>query len=59
MYIREMFNQYNVRVSDTSYIPVEENQVFNMKAYSVSRKITNLADKTMAQQCKFKSMYIG
>ncbi|MGB2562355.1 glycosyltransferase family 2 protein [Leuconostoc mesenteroides] len=45
MYRRAMLNQYNVRFPDSSYIPVEEDQVFNMKAYSVSRKISILADK--------------
>lgn len=45
MYWRAMLNQYDVRFHDSSYIPVEEGQVFNMKAYSVSRKITILADK--------------
>ncbi|WP_430495689.1 glycosyltransferase family 2 protein [Leuconostoc mesenteroides] len=45
MYRRAMLNQYDVRFPDSSYIPVEEDQVFNMKAYSVSRKISILADK--------------
>ena len=45
MYRRSMLNQYDVRFPDSSYIPVEEDQVFNMKAYSVSRKISILADK--------------
>ncbi|ASR69477.1 glycosyltransferase family 2 protein [Leuconostoc mesenteroides] len=45
MYRRAMLNQYVVRFPDSSYIPVEEDQVFNMKAYSVSRKISILADK--------------
>lgn len=45
MYRRVMLNQYDVRFPDSSYIPVEEDQVFNMKAYSVSRKISILADK--------------
>ncbi|WP_237048890.1 hypothetical protein [Leuconostoc mesenteroides] len=40
-----MLNQYDVKFPDSSYIPVEEDQVFNMKAYSVSRKISILADK--------------
>ncbi|WP_273709297.1 glycosyltransferase family 2 protein [Leuconostoc mesenteroides] len=45
MYRRAMLNQHDVRFPDSSYIPVEEDQVFNMKAYSVSRKISILADK--------------
>ncbi|MBZ1527744.1 glycosyltransferase family 2 protein [Leuconostoc mesenteroides] len=45
MYRRAMLNQYDVRFPDSSYIPVEEDQVFNMKAYSISRKISILADK--------------
>jgi hypothetical protein len=45
MYRLAMLNQYDVRFPDSSYIPVEEDQVFNMKAYSVSRKISILADK--------------
>lgn len=45
MYRRAMLNQYDVRFPDISYIPVEEDQAFNMKAYSVSRKISILADK--------------
>lgn len=45
MYRRSMLNEYNVRFYDSDYIPVEEDQVFNMKAYSVSRKISTLADK--------------
>ncbi len=45
MYRRAILNQYAVRFPDSSYIPVEEDQVFNMKAYSVSRKISILADK--------------
>ncbi|MBZ5986787.1 glycosyltransferase family 2 protein [Leuconostoc gelidum] len=45
MYRRSMLNEYDVRFYDSSYIPVEEDQVFNMKAYSVSRKISILADK--------------
>lgn len=45
MYRRSMLNEYNVRFYDSDYIPVEEDQVFNMKAYSVSRKISVLADK--------------
>ncbi|WKY78600.1 hypothetical protein PH197_04905 [Leuconostoc lactis] len=45
MYRRATLNQYDVRFPDSSYIPVEEDQVFNMKAYSVSRKISILADK--------------
>ncbi|MCT3049764.1 glycosyltransferase family 2 protein [Leuconostoc mesenteroides] len=45
MYRRAMLNQYDVKFPDSSYIPVEEDQVFNMKAYSVSRKISILADK--------------
>ena len=45
MYRRTMLNQYDVSFPDSSYIPVEEDQVFNMKAYSVSRKISILADK--------------
>jgi len=45
MYRRSMLNEYNVRFYDSDYIPVEEDQVFNMKAYSVSRKISILADK--------------
>lgn len=42
---RRALNQYDVRFPDSSYIPVEEDQVFNMKAYSISRKISILADK--------------
>ncbi|KMY78949.1 glycosyltransferase family 2 protein [Leuconostoc mesenteroides] len=45
MYRRAMLNQHDVKFPDSSYIPVEEDQVFNMKAYSVSRKISILADK--------------
>lgn len=45
MYRRAMLNQYDVKFPDSSYTPVEEDQVFNMKAYSVSRKISILADK--------------
>ncbi|MFK8254829.1 glycosyltransferase family 2 protein [Leuconostoc mesenteroides] len=45
MYRRAMLNQYDVKFPDSSYIPVEEDQVFNMKAYSVARKISILADK--------------
>lgn len=45
MYRRAMLNQYDVRFPDSSYIPVEEDQGFNMQAYSVSRKISILADK--------------
>ncbi|WP_224172422.1 glycosyltransferase family 2 protein [Leuconostoc gelidum] len=45
MYRREMLNQYDIRFPDSSYIRVEEDQVFNMKVYSVSRKISILADK--------------
>ncbi|MCT8391724.1 glycosyltransferase family 2 protein [Leuconostoc mesenteroides] len=45
MYRRAMLNQYDVRFPDSSYIPVEEDQVFNMKVYSVSRKNSILADK--------------
>lgn len=45
MYRRAMLNQYDVRFPDSTYIPVEKDQVFNMKAYSVSRKISILADK--------------
>lgn len=45
MYRRVMLNQYDVIFPDSTYIPVEEDQVFNMKAYSVSRKISILADK--------------
>jgi len=66
MYRWGMLNQYNVRFSDSIYIPVEEDQPFNMKGYSVSRKITILAvtiiginDKTLAQQSKLKLIYIG
>lgn len=40
-----MLNQCDVKFPDSSYMPVEEDQVFNMKAYSVSRNISILADK--------------
>ncbi|MFL2114578.1 glycosyltransferase family 2 protein [Leuconostoc carnosum] len=45
MYRRAMLNNYDVRFYDSDDIPVEEDQVFNMKAYSVSRKISILADQ--------------
>lgn len=38
-----MLNQYDVKFPDSSYIPAEEDQLFNMKAYSVSRKISILS----------------
>lgn len=40
-----MLNQYGVRFYESNYIPVAEDQVFNMKAYSVARKISIIADK--------------
>lgn len=45
MYRKSMLNKYKLRFFDSSYIPVAEDQVFNMKAYSVARKISILADK--------------
>ncbi|QBR47882.1 glycosyltransferase family 2 protein [Leuconostoc kimchii] len=45
MYRRAMLNNYDVRFYDSDDIPVEEDQVFNIKAYSVSRKISILADQ--------------
>jgi len=45
MYRRAMLNTYDVRFYDSDYIPVEEDQVFNIKAYSVARKISVLADQ--------------
>lgn len=45
MYRRAMLNTYDVRFYDSDYIPVEEDQVFNIKAYSVARKISILADQ--------------
>ena len=43
MYRRAMLNQNDVRFPDSSYIPVEVDQVFNVKSYSVSRKISILS----------------
>ncbi|MFT9469970.1 glycosyltransferase family 2 protein [Leuconostoc pseudomesenteroides] len=45
MYRKSMLNKYKIRFFDSKYIPVAEDQVFNMKAYSVTRKISILADK--------------
>lgn len=45
VYLLAMLNQYDVRLHDSSYIQVEVNQVFNMKAYSFSKKIAILEDK--------------
>lgn len=45
MYRRSMLNAHHVRFYDSDYIPVEEDQVFNIKAYSVARNISILADK--------------
>ncbi|MFL2074923.1 glycosyltransferase family 2 protein [Leuconostoc mesenteroides] len=45
MYRKSMLNQYGVRFYESNYIPVAEDQVFNMKAYSVARKISIIADK--------------
>lgn len=45
MYRRAMLNNYDVLFYDSDDIPVEEDQVFNIKAYSVSRKISILADQ--------------
>lgn len=45
MYRKSMLNQHKVRFYESDYIPVAEDQVFNMKAYSVARKISVLADK--------------
>lgn len=45
LYRKSMLNKYNIRFYSNDYVPVAEDQVFNMRAYAASRNISILADK--------------
>lgn len=45
LYRTSMLNNYNIRFYNNDYVPVAEDQVFNMRAYTVSQNISILADK--------------
>lgn len=52
MYRKDFLNKYDIRFLSHEYVPVGEDQVFNLKAYSNARNISIMSDQDYYFWCK-------